>query len=278
MRARSMALAIILALCISVVQAGEVAQAEDVGKSHSTLERIVKDKRLRVGVVLLAPLAMLNKNNELIGLEVDVARRLAADLGVSLELVRTNMPKIIDGLTADRYDLVISGCSVTVPRALRVEFTAPYYHTAIRLVASKQAAPGKDLNYFNSPGVILGVISGHSEVAVAEKQFPKASLRFFENEDELLAALLAGKIPAAVVSDQLIRFNVAFHANKLYLPGGENLATEAVAIAVRKNDHETLHFLNSWLEILDSEGWIKARRAFWYEHSAWIKDIPGEFP
>ncbi len=272
-----MALAIILALCISGVQTGGVAQAEDTG-SGAALERIVKDKRLRVGVVLLAPLAMLDKNNELIGLEVDVARRLAADLGVSLELVRTNMPEIIDGLAADRYDLVISGCSITVPRALRVEFTTPYYHTDIRLVASKQAAPGKDLDYFNSPGVDVGVISGHSEVAVAEKHFPKASLRFFESEGELLTALLAGKIPAAVVSDQLIRFNVAFHANKLYLPGGESLSTEAVAMAVRKNDYETLHFLNSWLEILNSEGWLKARRAFWYEQSAWIKDIPGEFP
>ncbi len=216
---------------------------------------------------------MLTKENKLIGLEVDVAQRLANDLGVSLKLVPVRSTELINGLIGDRYDMIICGYSITPSRALRVDFTVPYYYTGIHLVASKQAAPGKTLAYFNSPGATLGIVDGYSEIRSIEKNFPQASLRVFDGEDTLLKALLEGEIPAAVVSDQHILFNVAFHANKLYLPDDKSLSTDPIAIAIRKNDAETLNFLNSWIQILDSEGWVKERKAFWYEQSSWLKDV-----
>ena len=260
-----------LALCLCLTPPG-LGQAQENG-ANSSFSHITKI--LRVGVAPLAPMAMLNKNNELVGLEVDVARRLADDLGAKRDLVQTSMPDIMNGLSSGRYDLIISGYSITPERALRINFSNPYYYTHIRLVASKQAAPGKTSAYFNSPNITLGVVAGHSEIQVAEKCFPLASLRLFDTEEALLDALLAGKVPAAVVSDQLIRFNVAFHANKLYLPDDKSLSAAPVAIAVRKGNQELLNFLNSWIAILHGEGWIEARRAFWYEQSSWIKDVPG---
>lgn len=251
----------------------ESARAENFGENKSTLNRIIQGKLLRVGVVPIAPLVMLTKENKLIGLEVDVAQRLANDLGVSLKLVPVRSTELINGLIGDRYDMIICGYSITPSRALRVDFTVPYYYTGIHLVASKQAAPGKTLAYFNSPGATLGIVDGYSEIRSIEKNFPQASLRVFDGEDTLLKALLEGEIPAAVVSDQHILFNVAFHANKLYLPDDKSLSTDPIAIAIRKNDAETLNFLNSWIQILDSEGWVKERKAFWYEQSSWLKDV-----
>lgn len=267
-------LATLLALCVFMTLPG-LAQAQKTSMNGPALERILETKTMRVGLTLLAPMAMLDKNNELIGLEVDVARRLAEDLGVRLELVQSPTSDLMNGLNTGRYDLVISGYTITPERALYVNFTNPYYYTRIFLVASKQAAPGKSLAYFNSPGMILGALAGHSEIQTAGQHFPLATLRLFDSEGALLNDLLAGKILAAVVSDQLIRFSVAFHANKLYLPDDKGLSSEAVAMAVRKGDYETLTFLNNWISILHGEGWVEARRAFWYEQSSWIKSVPG---
>ena len=252
------------------------AHAENLEGNDSTINRMVQGKLLRVGVTPIAPLVMVNKENKLIGLEVDVAQRLADDLGVSLKLVQMQPPEIINGLLNNRYDMIITGYSITPARALRVDFTIPYYHTDIRLVASKQAAPNKNLAYFNSPGITLGIVDGYSEIRAIEKHFPLASLKVFDGELPLLKALLAGEIPAALVSDQHILFNVAFHANKLYMPDDKSLATDPVSIAIRKDDPETLSFLNSWIRILDGEGWVKERRAFWFEQSSWLKDVPDE--
>ena len=241
--------------------------------------RAVKEAMPEVLTVFLAPPSWEALESRLIGRGTESAevqaRRLADDLGAKLDLVQTSMPDIMNGLSSGRYDLIISGYSITPERALRINFSNPYYYTHIRLVASKQAAPGKTSAYFNSPNITLGVVAGHSEIQVAEKCFPLASLRLFDTEEALLDALLAGKVPAAVVSDQLIRFNVAFHANKLYLPDDKSLSAAPVAIAVRKGNQELLNFLNSWIAILHGEGWIEARRAFWYEQSSWIKDVPG---
>ena len=264
---------ILLMLCFCLLFP-DFALAQEASLTGPALGRTLKTQTLRVGMALLAPLAMLDKNNALVGLEVDVARRLADDLGARLELTQSPMPELIDGLYAGRYDMIISGYSITPERALRVNFSTPYYYTHIRLLASKQAAPGKSAAYFNSAGVTIGVVVGHSELNVAQKNFPLASIRLFSNETALLADLLAGKIAAAVVSDQLIRFNVAFHTNKLYLPAEENLSTEPVAIALRKGDYESLNFINNWISILAGEGWVEARKAFWYEQSSWIKDVP----
>lgn len=262
-----------LALCFCLVLPGS-GQAQDYSRTGSALDRILSSKTMRVGITRLAPLAMLNKNNELVGLEVDVANRLADDLNVTLELVSTAMPDLLNGLNTGHYDLIISGYSITPERALHVNFSNPYYYTHTLLVASKQAAPGKTAAFFNSPGTILGVVAGHSQIQTAGMRFPQASLRLFDTEEALLSDLLAGKIPAAVVSDQLIRFNVAFHTNKLYLPDNKSLGTAPVAIAVRQGDQKILNFLNSWIAILQGDGWIEARRAFWYEQSSWIKDVP----
>ena len=261
-------LAVMMTLCLGLLLPCPALAQE------SALDRTLNTQTLRVGVALLAPLAMLDKSNALVGLEVDVARRLADDLNVRLELTQTSMLELIDGLYGGRYDLIISGYSITPERALRVNFSTPYYYTQVRLLASKLAAPGKSTAYFNSAGTTIGVVAGHAEIEVAQKHFPLASIRLFNNETALLADLLAGKIPAAVVSDQLIRFNVAFHTNKLYLPGGESLATEPVAIAVRRGDYDTLTFLNNWISMLEGEGWVEARKAFWYEQSSWIKNVP----
>ena len=85
MNIRLGALAALLALCIFALQPGGTARAEDGARDGSALNHIIKGKLLRVGATMLAPMAMLNKNNELVGLEIDVARRLADDLGVHLK-------------------------------------------------------------------------------------------------------------------------------------------------------------------------------------------------
>ncbi len=255
-------------------------KAEDAARQTASLLDSLKNQgALRVGTAAIAPLAMLDKDGRWIGLEVDVAGRLAADLGVELQLFPVPAPQLIPGLLNNEYDLIISGLNITPERARLVTFTLPYYNTELRLVASKQAGTGKGLDAFNSPQTAIGMLNGHTGHLAAADYLPAAQHVYFDREEDLLAALLAGKIPAAVVSDQQLRFNVAFHTNKLYLPAERRLTGRPVAIALRNDDQKTLNFLNAWVSIILAENWIQERRAFWYEQSSWMKDLPhGTFP
>ena len=94
--------------------------------SESAIEAAMKRGKLRVGMSTFVPWAMRNKKGELIGFEIDVATKVAKDLGIEVEFVPTAWSGIIPALIAGKFDVIIGGMSVTTKRNLTVNFTAPY--------------------------------------------------------------------------------------------------------------------------------------------------------
>ncbi len=107
--------------------------AEDLSQQlaeNSVVEQVIKRGVLRVGFSTFVPWAMQNKAGEFIGFEIDVATRLAADLGVKLELVPTKWSGIIPALLTGKFDVIIGGMGIRPQRNLKVNFTIPYDATA----------------------------------------------------------------------------------------------------------------------------------------------------
>lgn len=90
---------------------------EDVATPN--VDQIKERGTLRVGMSTFVPWAMRNKQGELIGFEIDVAKRLAQDSGLKVEFVPTAWDGIIPALLAKKFDVIIGGMSVTpsVPKA-----------------------------------------------------------------------------------------------------------------------------------------------------------------
>jgi polar amino acid transport system substrate-binding protein len=97
---------------------------------------------LRVGLSLFMPRAMLDKGGKLMGFDVDVANKVAEDLGVKLELVQTAWDGIIPSLLLGKFDVIISGMIITPGRNLTVNFTVPYATDGVGLAANKKLAAG----------------------------------------------------------------------------------------------------------------------------------------
>ena len=70
--------------------------------SARALQEILNDGTLRVGVALYAPWAMRGPSGELTGFEIDVARKLAEDMGVEAEFNVYTRENIILGLESGR--------------------------------------------------------------------------------------------------------------------------------------------------------------------------------
>ena len=70
--------------------------------ARSLLDQVRRAGVLRVGVVEQIPWTFTDRSGQLAGFEVDVARALASDLGVRLELVRASATGIADDV-AERY-------------------------------------------------------------------------------------------------------------------------------------------------------------------------------
>ena len=102
----------------------KAVHAQDTG---SRLEQIQRAGTVRVGMAQFSPFVSKNPDtNQLEGLEVDMAERLATELDVELELVEGTWSTLFAGLHADKYDVVMSGSKRTLQRAMAVNFTEPY--------------------------------------------------------------------------------------------------------------------------------------------------------
>ena len=75
--------------------------------SESVIETIKKRGKLMVGMSTFVPWAMRNKQGELIGFEIDVAKKVAEDMGVDIEFVPTQWSGIIPALIAGKFDVII---------------------------------------------------------------------------------------------------------------------------------------------------------------------------
>jgi polar amino acid transport system substrate-binding protein len=241
---------------------------------ESTVEKIVRSGVLRVGMDIYLPWAMKDKNGKLIGFEIDVATRLAEDMGVKVEFVPTTWSGIIPALLTGKFDVIIGGMGITAKRALQVNFTNPYEYSGMSIVAHREKAAGFDsLESFNSPDVEIAVKLGTTAAAAAKKYLPKATLRMFDSEPQAYQELRNGKVHAVVGSAPRPAFEAVDYSETLFLPIEGTFTREPIGFALRKGDPDTLTFFNSWITIATTEGWLEERHAYWFGTKDWQDQV-----
>ena len=263
-------LAAVLLICVLMTTPVSAGKLQQQLVQESTIEQIQKRGVLRVGMDTFVPWAMRDKNGELIGFEIDVATRLAADMGVKVEFVPTKWSGIIPALLTGKFDVIIGGMGIVPSRNLKVNFTQPYDHSGMSLVASKKLAAGFNrIEDFNRPDVILAVKLGATSVMAAKKHMPQATLRQFDGEAQIYQEVINGRAHAAVASAPTPAFQAIENEDKLFLPISGTFTKEPIGFAVRKGDSDTLNFFNNWIQYVAAEGWLAERKHYWFESRAW---------
>jgi polar amino acid transport system substrate-binding protein len=250
-----------------VVSAGKLQQQFT---AESTVEQVLKRGVLRVGMSTFVPWAMKDKTGKLIGFEIDVATRLARDMGVKVDFVPTKWAGIIPALLTGKFDVIIGGMGILPKRNLKVNFTIPYDVTGMSIVAHKELAAGfSNLEDFNRPQVVISVRLGSTAAAAAKKFTPKAKVRKFDDESQAYQELINGKAHAVIGSAPMPTFQTLKYPEKLFLPLKGTFTREPIGFAVRKGDFDTLNFFNNWITVVRAEGWLKERKHYWFGTKEW---------
>jgi polar amino acid transport system substrate-binding protein len=242
--------------------------------SSGQMETIRKRGTLRVGVSIFVPWVMHSNKGDLIGYEIDVARQLAEDLGVKVEFVQTSWAAIIAELLADKYDIIISGLSLTSERALLINFSEPYSHSASVLIANRKLV-GKltDKKQFNTKNITIGVVKGSTGEKILDREFPQADIKAYEFESQAVAALLSGKIQAMLSSTPRTGYLLSRHDKELFQPFAKPLAVYAEGFGIRKGDSDFLNFLNTWIRVNTQNGWLAERHHYWFDTIVWADQL-----
>ncbi len=235
----------------------------------SVLETIKKRGVLKVGMSTFVPWAMRDKQGNLIGFEIDVAKKVAKDMEVEVEFVPTAWSGIIPALLAKKFDIIIGGMSIRPSRNLTVNFTMPYAHSGQQMVANKALAPNFKVEDFNSSSVTIACRRGATPCNAAKQLFPKAKLTRFDDDAQAFQEVVNGNAHAMISSAPKPRFWMSKYPDKLYLPTEENLTRGDEAFALRKGDPDALNFFSNWILVNTSNGWLAERHKFWFQTQEW---------
>ena len=243
--------------------------------AQSVLEDILQRGKLRVGMSTFVPWAMRDKEGNLIGFEIDVAKKLAEDMGVEIEFVPTAWSGIIPALLAKKFDVVVGGMSITPQRNLTVNFTIPYAHSGQQMASNVELASAfKSLDDYNDASVTIACRRGATPCNYAQKRFPKATLLQFDDDAQAFQEVVNGNAHAMISSAPKPRFWSEANPGKVFVANdGENLTRGDEAFAMRKGDVDGLNFFSNWILVNTSNGWLQETHDAWFkDQSAW-KDM-----
>ena len=241
---------------------------------QSTLKEILDRGTLRVGLEAgYMPFEMRSTKGEIIGFDVDMAEEMAKAMGVELELVNTAWDGIIPALLTEKFDIIMSGMTITPKRNLKINFCDPYITVGQAILVNKDKADEinsyKDLN---SEDVTLATKLGVTADEATKRLTPKAKRRLFESEQEAFQELLNGNVDATVYDFPILAIFNAKYPDKFKFIS-EPFTYEPLAWAIRKGDPDFLNWLNNFLHQMRGDGRYDAIYDKWFNSADWQKNI-----
>ncbi len=266
-------------ICMAVATGAVAQRTQQQLSSESVIETIKRRGALKVGMSTFVPWAMRDKNGELVGFEVDVAKKIATDMGVAIEFVPTAWDGIIPALLAGKFDVIIGGMSIRAQRNLTINFTVPYAHSGVGVAASKEMTAGMAWpDDYNNSDVTFTCRRGATACIAVDELFPKATALKFDDDSQSAQEVLNGNAHAVVSSYPRPTMLVHQHGDKLFLPTTDNLTEGDEAFGLRKGDPDALNFFSNWIAVNTRSGWLKDRHSYWFKTTDWAGQVDlGEY-
>ncbi|MGB0935118.1 MAG: substrate-binding periplasmic protein [Alphaproteobacteria bacterium] len=153
------------------------------------------------------PFFMRDKDGELVGIDVDLARDIAEKFGAvpDFNFTAGSYDELVELVASGQAHIGISKLSLTLERAKKVLYSKPYVHmgkailvNALQLEKFRKGSKDTVRDIFNQPGVKIGVIDKSSYVEFAKRLFPEAEVVPMDSWDsDIIPKVLSGEITAA---------------------------------------------------------------------------------
>ena len=198
----------------------------------------------------------INGKDEIVGFDIEVAREIAKDLGVTLEIKDMKFDGLLAALDQGVIDLVVAGMSPTPERAKSVDFSDIYYQSKQMLVVraeDKDIITSKDA----MNGKTIGVQKGAIQETIAAEQFSTATPMALGKISDLVLALKSKRVDAAIIEYPVALANTNANPDLFMTAIEIPMESEGTAAAMKKGNPDFVESVNKTLERLISEKLIE---------------------
>ncbi|PSB12267.1 ABC transporter substrate-binding protein [Pleurocapsa sp. CCALA 161] len=210
----------------------------------------------------LRPLGFTKENGNLVGLEIDIAHQLAAELlndPKAIELIPVDNVERSQVVLKDEVDIAIARVAVTTPRSRIVDFSPYYYLDGTGIVTKNQQI--KNIN--SLPLKRIAVLNHSATIAVIQYRLPNAALIGVDSYTAALKLMESNQVDAFAGDRSILSGLTQEYPDYHLLP--ERLSGEALAVVMPKGlQYQELRTkVNRAIARWKQSGWLQDRIEYW---------------
>ncbi len=147
---------------------------------------------LRVGVTANAQPLVYRQGDKIVGLEADLARELAKDLGKTLQFVEYEWDDLIPALMDNKIDIIMSGMSITRLREVRIAFTIPYFKSGLMALIRREDAARFSTGLFAlTTSSAIGAIKDTTSEFFVQTNYSSVKKKLYSDTKPAVKALIS---------------------------------------------------------------------------------------
>ena len=220
------------------------------------------------------PMGFRDESGELIGFDIDLAKAVAEKLNKEIKFQPINWSMKESELNGGNIDLIWNGYSISDERKEKVEFSKPYLNNTqiIVTLADSPINTKADLN-----GKKVGAQDQSTAVDAVESDgnimstFDGGNIITFEDNNQALMDLEAGRLDAIVVDEILARYYIKARGEEKYKILTENFGNEQYGVGMRKGDTQFTEAFNKALDEVISDGQAGEISKKWFDEDIIVR-------
>lgn len=205
------------------------------------------------------PMEFLDENGNFAGFDIDLAKEIAADLGVEVEFINIPWEKLFEAVIEGKVDMAISSITITPERMEILNFSDPYFNAG-QVIVTKKETPIEGVR--DLQGKVLGVQRGTTSEEEAKKHTDPSLVKSFPNYELAKEALKNGEVEAIIIDYPAALAMVAKEKNFKIV--GPPFTQEFYGIAIQKGQEVLLERVNKTIKKLKQSGTIQALEEKWF--------------
>ncbi|WP_034550318.1 ABC transporter substrate-binding protein/permease [Carnobacterium funditum] len=252
----------IMAIVLSLILMSALLPSLHVLATDKSLEKIKSKNSLVVGTSADFPPyefhANLDGKDEIVGMDISIAKKIAKDLGVELKVRDIGFESLLPALEVGKVDIIISGMSASNERKESVDFSEVYYIGGQSLVVR----PSDNKIYASKEDLYekkIGVQTGSIQESLAKEQMAESSIMSLSKMTDLILALKTNKIEAIIMEKPSAMAYVANDDGLATFDGGFELEEDeqGAAVAVKKGSENLVASINQSIAIIKENNLTK---------------------
>lgn len=259
-------LALLLSILLLVTCLGgcgaKTAEAGGQAATGSKLDEIIEKGKIVIGVNPPGePICFYDDKGNLIGYDIDWAKKFAETLGVEVEFVDVNGETRISAVTSGRVDMIFANITGNLERAKSINFSIPYLRTGIKMLTAA-GSPYKTIADLNTPDARVALAAGTTMESLVLSMAPDATLIYVDSYPDQLLNLQQGKCDAILEDGTSIDY--AAGRNKDLEAQPTVYTSDPICAGYIKGDADFARYVDMFISQMISTGFQAETYAKWF--------------